>query len=134
MRHSLCGHIAIGFVIAPFLMGCQQQQAPSDREARLTAAENIELKERLADQEKQLEAAQQRHTKELRDTEQELTRRNQRIEQLQKDVQEGIAQRVNDVTAKVMDENARLRKEIESLRADVEKLKAKARPAEPNQS
>jgi chromosome segregation ATPase len=161
MRETLSGRVVAvvtSLIVAASFAGCQQQQqslTPGQKQARLLAAENIELKERLADQQKQRQADQQQYVQELGEKQQELVQCRQRIAQLQKEIQEGIAQRVNDVTAKVMDENARLRKEMETvtaqnqklqnaveqlkaeeqrLNAEIEKLKAPPQPAEPNQS
>jgi chromosome segregation ATPase len=111
-------------IVAAILAGCQQPQTPDEKQARLLAAENIQLKGRLADQQTKMEALQKQQSRKLQQQEQELSKCRARAEQLQKDLDKGIAERVKDVTTKVMDENARLRKEIESLQAEVKKLKA----------
>ncbi len=116
------------FIVAATLAGCQQPQTPNEKQARLLAAENIQLKERLANQQSRMETLQKQQTQKLQRQEQELSKCRARSEQLQKDLETGIAERVKDVTTKVMDENARLRKEIETLQAEIKKLKA-----EPNQ-
>jgi chromosome segregation ATPase len=124
MKRTLCGCITAVvtlLAVATLWAGCQQNDG--EKRARLLSAENMELKERLASQQKQMQALEQQHVQELGQQGQELTQCKQRIEQLQKDVAQGVAERASDVAAKLMDENARLRKEIEDLRAKLEKLK-----------
>jgi regulator of replication initiation timing len=118
-------------VVATMLAGCQQNDG--EKRARLLSAENMELKDRLADQQKQIQALEQQYVQELGQQGQELTQCKQRVEQLQKDVAQGIAQRVGEVAVKMMDENARLRKEVEGLRAELAKVKEpqSAPPPEP---
>lgn len=114
------------FVVAVVLAGCQQQQqTPNEKQARLLAAENTELKQKLASQQNRMETLQKQQAQRLQQQEQELSQCRARAEQLQKDLEKGIAERVGDVTTKVMDENARLRKEIKDLQAEIEKLKTK---------
>jgi len=124
-RHSGRVIVAVtSFLVAAALAGCQQP-TPSEKQARLLAAENIDLKQRLADQQEQIAALQHKHSEELQKRDQEAARCQARIEAMQKDLQKGIAERVGDVTTKVMDENAQLRKQVEQLQAEIEKLKAR---------
>jgi len=132
MVNGLSGRIVAAvtlFTVAAILAGCRQPQTPDEKQARLLAAENIQFKERLANQQARAETVQKQQAQKLQQQEQELSKCRARAEQLQKDLERGIAERVRDVTAKVMDENARLRKEIERLEAEIKKLKA-----DPNQS
>ena len=125
MGKTLSGRVIVAvtsFIVAAALAGCQQP-TPSEKQTRLLAAENIDLKARLADQHKQIAALQQKHSEELLKRDQEAARCQTRLEAMQKDLQKGIAERVGDVTTKVMNENAQLRKENERLRAELKKLK-----------
>ncbi len=118
------------------LAGCQQPQeeAPNERMARLLAAENAEMRQQMMARQAENQALQQKYAKELQQRDEELAQCQARIAELQRDLEEGIAERVRSVTTAVVDENAGLRKEIEELRAQVEKLKeqieAQARPPE----
>ncbi|MHC4517937.1 MAG: hypothetical protein ACYTAS_05065, partial [Planctomycetota bacterium] len=67
------------------------------------------------------------HIEDVKKLEDELTACRNRNEHLQKDLQEGIAERADSVTATVMAENARLRDEIKRLK---EQTTLKARPLE----
>ena len=114
------------FIVAAMLAGCRQPQTPNEKQARLLAAENIQLKEQMTSQQAKTETLQKQQAQRLQQQEQELSKCRARAEQLQKDLEKGIAERVRDVTTKVMDENARLRQEIETLQAEIKKLKAES--------
>jgi uncharacterized protein YlxW (UPF0749 family) len=105
--------------------GCQQNQDPDTRQARLAVAENIQLRKDLARCEARVEALKGEYTKQLERRDAQLAASRQLGDDLKEDLRKGIATRVNAVTTKVMDENARLRKEIETLRAEIAKLKTK---------
>ncbi len=108
---------AIVLIVLLFVIGCRQDRTPQAKQARLIAVENAQLKERLV-------AVEARHGKELGHCQEELAVCRRRIETLERDLQKGIAARVNSVTMAVMNENARLRQEIEQLRAEVARLEA----------
>jgi len=126
MGKTLSGRLGVvvtSVIVAALLAGCQQPQTPNEKQARLLAAENTELKQKLASQQTRMETLQKQQDQKLQQREQELSKCQARAEQLQRDLETGIAERVRDVTTKVMDENARLRKEIKDLQAEIEKLK-----------
>jgi hypothetical protein len=107
--------------------GCQQpQEAPTQPQVRLLAAENADLKRQLAARQAEIEALQQKHATELRQRDQELIRCKVRLDALQQDLQKGIDERIKSVTAAVLEENAKLRRQVEELKARIEKLNAAA--------
>ncbi len=97
--------------------GCHQEAAPGTKQARLIAAENMQLQKSLASHEAELDKLRAQHARVLKQKEDQLAACRKRITTLQSDLQGGIAERVNSVTAAVMDENARLRREVETLKA-----------------
>jgi len=115
------------FVVAAILAGCRQP-TPTEKQARLLAAENVELKQKLAGQQARMETQQKQQALKLQQAQWDLSKCRSRAELLQKDLEKGIAERVGDVTAKVIDENSRLRKEIQRLQSELKKPKP-----EPNQ-
>lgn len=110
--------------------GCHQEMAPEAKQARLIAAESMQLRKQLAERDAEMEKLKVRHAREIEQRQEQLAACQKRIEALQKDLQGGIAQRVDSVMAAVMDENTRLRKEIETLRKEIESLRAQE-PAQP---
>ena len=125
MRERTARCRARRLIVAMFFAGCQQpQEAPSQQQARLLAAQDADLQKQLAARQAEIATLQQKHAKELRQRDQELLQCRARIDALQKDLEKGIDERVKSVTATVLDENAKLRQEIEQLKAQIEKLKA----------
>lgn len=118
-------------LMAALLSGCQHQEASNERQARLLAARNVELEGRLADRQAQIAALKQGCAEKLQAGERDLAQCKARNEALQEDLQEGIAERVNNVTAAVMNENARLRGENTSLKGEIERLKAEIERLKP---
>lgn len=103
--------------------GCQSDQTPDVRQARLAAAESIQLRKDLANCQARLEALKDEYDRQLTRKEAQLAASRQLSEDLKEDLRRGIAARVNAVTSRVLDENARLRQENERLRAEIAKLK-----------
>ncbi len=124
MRNRTCS-VFLAMVAVMFFTGCQQpQEAPNQQQARLLAAQNADLQKQLQLRQAEIKVLQEKHTRELRQRDQELIRCKVRIEALQQDVKKGVDERVKSVTAPVLDENARLRQEVVELKAEIEKLKA----------
>jgi hypothetical protein len=113
--------LAAAFLV--WTAGCQQNQDPDARQARLAVAENIQLKRDLARCEARIEALKEQFAQELEKKDAQLATSRRLSEDLQEDLRQGIAARVSAVTTKVMDESARLRKENDELRAEIAKLK-----------
>jgi septal ring factor EnvC (AmiA/AmiB activator) len=110
--------------------GCQPQPAtPNEKQARLLAAQNRDLEQRLTARQAEIQALQQKQADELRRRDEELAKCKARIDALQKDLEKNVAERVRSVTATVMNENAKLRQEVADLKAQLKKLKAAAPPA-----
>jgi chromosome segregation ATPase len=121
-------------VVVGVLLGlgssCRQETTPEAKQARLIAAESIQLRRQLADCEGQMERLRARHAEEIERREAQLAAGQTRIEALERDLQDGIARQVGSVMAAVMDENARLRREIETLRAEIEAITGR-QPSQP---
>ena len=130
MRERMLG-ICVAVVVAMVFTGCQQpQEAPSQQQARLLAAQDADLQKQLAARQAEIATLQQKHAKELRQRDLELLQCRARIDALQKDLEKGIDERVKSVTATVMDENAKLRQEVEQLKA--QSREAQSAPAKEN--
>jgi DNA anti-recombination protein RmuC len=124
-RHAWYGVVASLALVVFLPAGCQRERTTNEKQARLLAAQNVELRERVAQQEAEIEQMRRDHAEKLRQQDKLLAQCRARNEALQKDLQQGIAQRVDDVTSAVMNDNARLRREIEQLTAEVNTLKDK---------
>ena len=120
---SMCTAGALAGLLLVWLVGCQQNQTPDMRQARLAAAENIELRKELDNCKARMEALKKEYDRQLERKDAQLAASRKLSEDLQEDLRKGIAARVNMVMSKVMDENAELRKEVEALRAENTTLK-----------
>jgi len=119
--------VVIGLLLG---LGCRQEATPDTRQARLIAAESMQLKKQLAARDEEMKQLKVRHAKEIEQRQAQLEACRTRIEVLQEDLEGDIAKRVDSVMTAVMQENARLRKEIESLRAEISALRAQP-PSQP---
>ena len=121
-----CQVVVAGLLIVALAVGgCRRETTPDTRQARLVAAESMQLKEKLADLRHQIDRLKAEHARQIGQRDKQLAASRQRIEALEKDLRKGIAARVDNVTATVVDENARLRRDIQQLRAEIEELKAR---------
>lgn len=128
-RRMLVVAAVVGLLLG-FGPGCRQEATPEAKQARLIAAESMQLRKQLAARDEEMKQVEARHAREIEQRQKQLEACQKRIEALQKDLEAGIAARVEGVVAGVMDENARLRKEIESLRAEIATLRAQP-PSQP---
>jgi flagellar motility protein MotE (MotC chaperone) len=112
--------------------GCQSAAGGSDqpdigtpdaKKARLIAAENIDLKNALKSRDAEIERLKQQHLKELDQHQKSLADCKQRNDTLEKELKQGLEQRVNDITSRMVDENARLHEELANLKAEIQRLK-----------
>jgi DNA anti-recombination protein RmuC len=126
MRGKSCAVAAAigGLILAMLAGGCQQEQAPQDKQARLVAAQNLRLQRQLEQCRTFAEALAAEHAEQLKEKEQELEQCRARNSALQADLREGVAQRVKNVTDAVVTENAALREKVKELLAEIERLKA----------
>lgn len=106
--------------------GCRQEATPDTKQARLIAAESMQLRKQLAARGAEMEELKVQHAKEIEQRQEQLAACQKKVEVLQKDLERGVAARVESVVATMMDENARLRREIESLRAEISALRAQS--------
>jgi len=121
--------VAIGLLLG-LGSSCRQETTPEAKQARLIAAESIQLRRQLAECEGEMEKRRARHAEEIEQREARIAACQKRIEALERDFQDGIARQVGSVMAAVMDENARLRREIETLRAEIESIRER-QPSSP---
>ncbi len=122
-RHWLLTAAMLVGLLLVWTAGCQQNQDPDARQGRLAVAESAQLRKDLASCQARMEALKDEYDRQLERKEAQLATARKLSEDLRQELREGIASRVNAVTAKVVDENARLRREIDDLRAELAKLK-----------
>lgn len=114
--------LAVGLVVI-LGAGCQEQGLPGEKKSRLIAAENIQLQKELEQHVKEIKSLKKQHDKEIKQLKDELTNCQKKKEALEKQLQENVKEKVDDVLSAVLDENTKLREEIKNLKAQIEKLK-----------
>jgi len=121
VRFGLAAGLAFGLAM---ITGCQarNEPAPNQRQARLLAAQNVDLQQRMRDVQAELESLRQQCAEKLQQKNKELAGCEARNELLKKDLETGITERVAGVTDTVIQENVRLRKENNSRKTEIERL------------
>ncbi len=114
----------VGVFVLVLSAGCQEAATPSEKKARLIAAENRQLMKDLAGRDKDVEQLKQQHAREIEQLEKKLDGAKEQVEVWKNRANKEVKQGVDAVAATVMAENERLRQENEQLKAEIEKLKA----------
>jgi len=109
------------------IVGCAgQQAAPSVKQSRAIAAENIELKKQLQQSSKEIETLKAQHSEETKKQARLLEACQQEKESWKNRAQQNIRDQVKSVLDAVMEDNTRLREENKELKAQIEELQQKA--------
>ncbi|OHB57771.1 MAG: hypothetical protein A2173_00070 [Planctomycetes bacterium RBG_13_44_8b] len=103
-------------------IGCQEEELSSDKTSRVIAAENIRLKKEVKKRDEMIERLEKQHEQKLQRQEELLAKYAKQKEVLEKQLQQGVENQIDDVLANVIEENAKLRDEIKKLAAELEKL------------
>ncbi|MFQ6034668.1 MAG: hypothetical protein ACE5NM_02330 [Sedimentisphaerales bacterium] len=129
--------LAIGLAIVAGA-GCQstgrlsaEQELSIEKKSRLIAAENIQLKKKLEQRDKEIQKLKKQYDKEIKQLKEELTKCQKQKEILEKRLKKGVKEQVDEVLTAVVEENAKLHKEIKELKTQIEKLKDKNRDKNP---
>ncbi len=113
--------VSIGLV-AVLIAGCGEKEAPSVRQSRAIAAENIELQRALDRSNARIENLKEQYDKELDKQRRLLKKCQQEREEWREKSQRNVRDQVKGVLDSVMADNTRLREENTKLRAQVEGL------------
>ncbi len=121
------------FVVGVAVMligGCAGQEAPSVKQGRALAAENIELRKQLEQRDTEIEKLAQRHGEEIKKLQSLLEKCEQESQTWKTKAQQNIRDQVKGVLDTVVDENARLREENKTLKAQIEELQTQPKQSE----
>ena len=121
--------LAAGITIIMLSAGCQEEELQSDKKNRVIAAENIQLKKEIKKRDETIERLKKQHEKKLRQQDELLDKYAKQKEALEKQLQKGVKNQIDDVLTNLIEENAKLRDEINRLEAELEELaKGKENP------
>ena len=107
-------------IIALIISGCNEPQTPSEKQSRLIAAENLELKEQIKELRLEIEKLKEQHQKELEVEKSLLADAQKEIDTLKVKSKQNVRDQVQDVFDAVIQQNTDLRKEIEKLKSGLE--------------
>ena len=121
--------LAVGITIIMLSAGCQKEELQSDKKNRVIAAENLQLKKEIKKRDETIERLKKQHEKKLRQQDELLDKYAKQKEALEKQLQQGVKNQIDDVLTNLIEENAKLRDEINRLEAELEELaKGKENP------
>ena len=97
------------------ISGCGGTQNPSEKQSRLIAAENMDMKEQIEQLEAQINELKEQQKKQLAEQQKLLDEAQEEIEVWKQQSEETIKKQVQSVLDTVIQENSDLRKQIEKL-------------------
>ena len=112
--------VSIGFAVVS-IAGCGEKEAPSVRQRRAIAAENIELQKKLDRSSARTEEIKKQYDKELERQQKLLEKCQKEREDLREKSRQNVRDQVKGVFDTVMADNTRLREENAMLKAQIEK-------------
>jgi len=113
---------AFAFLVAVAGAGCYQQQSQGTKRTKLIAAENMRLKEELAELEKEIKRLKQLHQEQLIEKQSRLNQCQKEKQAWQQKSQKNIQNQVTGVLDVIMGDIKKLRQENERLKAMFEQL------------
>ena len=111
--------ITIGFAVV-LISGCGEKEAPSVKQSRAIAAENIELQKQLDRSNARIENLKELYEKELDKQQKLLEKSNRERDQWKAKSQQNVRNQVKGVVDSVMADNTKLREENAILKAQLE--------------
>ncbi|MEA3225811.1 MAG: hypothetical protein U9Q07_07650 [Planctomycetota bacterium] len=112
--------IAVGIAVA-LIVGCGEKEAPSVKQSRAIAAENMELQKELDRSNNRFENLKEQYDKELDKQQKLLEECRQERDQWKAKSQQNVRNQVKGVLDSVMADNTRLREENAKLKAQGQK-------------
>ncbi len=114
--------VVIGIVFV-LIAGCVQQEQTSMKMSRVIAAENMELKEELRQQDWEIKTLKEQYERQVKDLEETTVELKEQIKALEEKSKQNVRDQVEGVLDAVVEQNAELRTENEQLKEDIEQLK-----------
>ena len=112
--------VLIGFAVA-LIAGCGEKEAPSVKQSRAIAAENIELEKELDRSNARIENIKKQYDKEFEKQQKLLEQCRREREQWKEKSKQNVRAQVKGVADSLMADNTRLREENAKLKAQIEK-------------
>ena len=108
-----------------FAPGCEEAQAPTEKQSRVIAARNMELEKLLVERDKQIDDLKAQYTARIGLEQKKLADCQKQTESCQEQLKKGMQEKVEGVLTASVDQTAKLLQENAALKAEIAELKAK---------
>jgi len=119
--------LATGVAVIMSVTGCEEQQVPGTKRARIIAVENRQLKKQLQQRDSDMEKLKEQYDNESKNQKELLAKCEQEKKSLQEQLTGKFEAKLNDFIKSLGEENKKLLGENESLKAQIEELKEKVK-------
>jgi len=115
--------LAVGIIVIMLNAGCEEEQLPDVKKARVIAAENMQLKKQLQRHDSEIEKLKGQHEKELKKQKELLAKCQEEKKYLEGPLAGEFDEQMNDLFKRLGEENEKMSAENENLKQQIEKLK-----------
>lgn len=130
MRRPIHKALILLFLVALVCSaGCQEAQAPSEKQSRLIGARNIELEKQVAARDKEIGNLKAQYAARLGLERKKLAKCQKETADCQEKVKQNLDDKIGEVLVPTLNEAAKLRDENEKLRAKIDELEGKLNPS-----
>ena len=125
--------VVIGIVFV-LIAGCVQQEPMNVKMSRIVAAENMELKEELRQQDWEIKTLKEQYEQQIKDLEETIVGLKEQIKAWEEKSRQNVRDQVEGVLDVVVEQNAELKAMNEQLKEEIEQLKKQIdNPDEPKE-
>lgn len=114
--------IVFGFLFA-LIAGCAGPEDMNVKMSRIVAAENMELKEELRQQDWEIKTLKEQHEQLVKDLKETITGLKEQVKALEEKSKQNVRGQVEGVLDIVVEQNAQLKAMNERLKEEIEQLK-----------
>lgn len=116
--------IVVGIILM-LISGCAQQEQMDVKMSRLVAAENMQLKEELRQQDWEIKTLKEQYERQIKDLKEKIEEYEGQIKVWEEKSRQNVRDQVESVLDVVVEQNAELRVENKQLKEEIDMLKAK---------
>ena len=114
--------VVIGIVFV-LISGCSEPESMNVKMSRIVAAENMELKEELRQQDWEIKSLKEQHEQQINNLEDTVAGLKEQVKALAEKSKQNVRDQVEGVLDVVVEQNAQLKAMNERLKEEIEQLK-----------
>ncbi len=115
--------LAVGIIVIMLNAGCEKEQLPDKKKARIIAAENMQLKKQLQRRDSEIEKLKGQRENVLKKPKELLAECQEEKKYLEEALAEKFDSQMNEFSGSLIVENEKMFRENENLKQQIEKLK-----------